>query len=80
MFRRRHDIEVSAVALPRVSRVRLLETDEDFREAVNRARALERRGDAEGTRRALACQRYLDVKPAERIIEIQEDSEDAVSA
>jgi hypothetical protein len=59
MFHHHHSTEVSVVATPR-STVRLLETDEDLRAAVERASAFERRGAVQGTRRALSYERYLD--------------------
>ena len=59
MFHRHHEAEVSAVAIPRVRTVRLLETDEDLRVAVERAREFERTRAAHGARPALSYDRYL---------------------
>jgi hypothetical protein len=80
MFHRHHSAEVSVVAVPRVRTVRLLETDEDLRTAVERARAFEQRGAAPGVRRALSYERYLDGKRADLADVIQMDSDATVSA
>jgi hypothetical protein len=63
MFHRHHAADVSAVAPPRVRTVRLLETDEDLRAAVERAKAFERRGFDESRRRSLSYERYLRERP-----------------
>jgi hypothetical protein len=60
MFHRRHEANVSAVTPPpRVRTVRLLETDEDLRAAVERARAFERMRAEQGGARVLSYERYL---------------------
>jgi hypothetical protein len=58
MFHHHHEADVPAIAPPRVRTVRLLETDEDLRAAVERARAFERTRAARGGH-ALSYERYL---------------------
>jgi hypothetical protein len=58
MFHRYHEADVPAVATPRMRTVRLLESDEDLRAAVERARAFERTRVAQGGH-ALSYERYL---------------------
>jgi hypothetical protein len=62
MFHRHHEAEVSAVAIPRMRTVRLLETDEDLQLAVERARAFER-ARANWGGHALRYERYLQGRP-----------------
>jgi hypothetical protein len=58
MFHRHHEVDVPAVVPPRVRTVRLLETEEDLRAAVERARSFERTRAAQGGH-ALSYERYL---------------------
>jgi hypothetical protein len=80
MFHHHRPTEVSVVAIPRARTVRLLETEEDLRAAVERARAFERRGAMTGARRALNYERYLDGRRVELADVIQIDADEAVSA
>ena len=65
MFHRHHHEPAgdSPITAPRVRTVRLLETDEALRAAVERASAFERRGVDESQRRALSYERYLRERP-----------------
>jgi hypothetical protein len=61
MFRR--NSKILPVEPPRVHTVRLLQSDEELRAAVERARASERRGSDEYQRRVGAYDRLLDNAP-----------------
>jgi hypothetical protein len=57
MFHRQHDEKAAAIVAPRVRTVRLLETDEDLRAAIERAKAFERARMNRGG--SLTYERYL---------------------
>jgi acyl-CoA reductase-like NAD-dependent aldehyde dehydrogenase len=77
MFHRHHHADVTAVAPPRSRGVRLLETDEDLRAAVERARAFERRTAEQSGRQALNYARYLRLRSDELADVVPIDSEAA---
>jgi len=81
MFKRHHHetaLEFSIVA-PRRAAVRLLETDEDLRAAVERASAFERaRENRSG--HALSYERYLDASAAGLVDVFRFDPSEAASA
>jgi hypothetical protein len=55
----RHETSDSVIAAPPVRSVKLLESDEDLRAAVERASAFERARAADRSGRALGYERYL---------------------
>jgi hypothetical protein len=63
MFHRNRHARLGVVASPRVSNIRLLETEDDLQAAVERARAFERARAVRGAGRALAYEQYVGQRP-----------------
>jgi hypothetical protein len=80
MFHRNRDRATDIVAPPRVSNVRLLETEEELQAAVERAWAFEYARAYQGRVRALTYEQYLGQRPEDLAEVVAIESSGALGA